>query len=90
MLPSSAGIGDLVTLDRTILDSPRVHTTVLAVLVLSVAYDMLAHALERRLVSWLSVGRRKQGTAAREREERPSVVAAATARTRRRHVHPIV
>ena len=52
MLTSSAGIGYLVTLNRTILDSPRVFAAILVILVLSIAYYMLARALERRMVVW--------------------------------------
>lgn len=57
MLTAAAGIGYLVTLNRTILDSPRVFAALLMILVLSVAYDLVARALERRLVSWQSAGR---------------------------------
>jgi NitT/TauT family transport system permease protein len=60
MLTASAGIGYLVTLNRTILDSPRVFAGILAILVLSVAYDILARALERRMVVWQSAGRKQQ------------------------------
>ena len=60
MLTASAGIGYLVTLNRTILDSPRVFAGILAILVLSVAYDILARALERRMVVWQSAGRKEQ------------------------------
>ncbi len=44
MLTSAAGIGYLVTLNRTILDSPRVFAAILMILVLAVAYYMLARA----------------------------------------------
>jgi hypothetical protein len=54
MLTASAGIGYLVTLNRTILDSPRVFAAILAILVLSIAYYMLARALESRMVVWQS------------------------------------
>ena len=74
MLTSSAGIGYLVTLNRTILDSARVYAAILAILVLSVAYDILARALERRMVAWQSTGRR-QITGVRATE--PTTVAAA-------------
>jgi NitT/TauT family transport system permease protein len=57
MLTAAAGIGYLVTLNRTILDSPRVFAAILMILVLAIAYDMLSRALERRLVVWQSVGR---------------------------------
>jgi NitT/TauT family transport system permease protein len=59
MLTSSAGIGYLVTLNRTILDSPRVYAAILAILVLSVAYDILARTLEKRMIVWQSSGRRQ-------------------------------
>jgi NitT/TauT family transport system permease protein len=57
MLTAAAGIGYLVTLNRTILDSPRVFAALLMILILSVAYYMLARAIERRVVVWQSVGR---------------------------------
>ncbi|MET0192846.1 MAG: ABC transporter permease subunit, partial [Hyphomicrobiaceae bacterium] len=65
MLTSSAGIGYLVTLNRTILDSPRVFAAILAILVLSIAYYMLARALEGRMVVWQSAGRRQQQSSSR-------------------------
>ena len=70
MLTSAAGIGYLVTLNRTILDSPRVYAAILAILVLSIAYDLVARALERRMVAGPSNGRKQ--TAAR-----PATAAAA-------------
>ncbi len=57
MLTAAAGIGYLVTLNRTILDSPRVFAALLMILIVSVAYYMLARAIERRVVVWQSVGR---------------------------------
>ena len=57
MLTAAAGIGYLVTLNRTILDSPRVFAALLMILVLSIAYDIFARKLERRLVTWQSAGR---------------------------------
>lgn len=60
MLTSSAGIGYLVTLNRTILDSPRVFAAILAILVLSIAYHMMARALESRMIVWQSAGRQQQ------------------------------
>ena len=48
MLTSSAGIGYLVTLNRTILDSPRVFAAILTILVLAIAYYMMARAIESR------------------------------------------
>ncbi len=62
MLTSSAGIGYLVTLNRTILDSPRVFAAILAILVLSIAYYMMARALESRMVVWQSVGRQQKSS----------------------------
>lgn len=63
MLTSSAGIGYLVTLNRTILDSPRVYAAIIAILTLSIAYDIIARALERRMVVWQSAGRRQRPVA---------------------------
>ncbi len=57
MLTAAAGIGYLVTLNRTILDSPRVFAALLMILTLSIAYYVLSRALERRMVVWQSVGR---------------------------------
>jgi NitT/TauT family transport system permease protein len=62
MLTSSAGIGYLVTLNRTILDSPRVFAAILLILVLSIAYYMLARALESRMVVWQAAGRQQQSS----------------------------
>jgi len=66
MLTSSAGIGYLVTLNRTILDSPRVFAAILTILVLAIAYYMMARAIESRMVVWQSAGRRERGAPARE------------------------
>ena len=63
MLTASAGIGYLVTLNRTILDSPRVFAGILAILLLSIAYYMLARALENRMVVWQSAGRQPRSPA---------------------------
>jgi NitT/TauT family transport system permease protein len=60
MLTAAAGIGYLVTLNRTILDSPRVFAAILMILILSVAYYLLARALESRFVVWQSAGKRPQ------------------------------
>jgi NitT/TauT family transport system permease protein/taurine transport system permease protein len=65
MLTASAGIGYLVTLNRTILDSPRVFAAILAILVLSIAYYMMARAIESRMVVWQTAGRQK-GSASRD------------------------
>jgi NitT/TauT family transport system permease protein/taurine transport system permease protein len=65
MLVAAAGIGYLVTLNRTILDSPRVFAAILMILLLAIAYYMLARALERRMVVWQSAGR-QQAAASRD------------------------
>jgi NitT/TauT family transport system permease protein/taurine transport system permease protein len=57
MLTAAAGIGYLVTLNRTILDSPRVFAALLMILILSVAYYLLARAIESRFVVWQSAGK---------------------------------
>ena len=57
MLTAAAGIGYLVTLNRTILDSPRVFAALLMIMILSVAYYMLARAIESRMVVWQSAER---------------------------------
>jgi len=66
MLTASAGIGYLVTLNRTILDSPRVFAAILAILVLSIAYYMMARAIESRMVVWQSAGRQKRSSSSRD------------------------
>ena len=75
MLTSAAGIGYLVTLNRTILDSARVFAAILMILVLAVAYFMFARALERRVVVWQAAGKQPR----QSRESSPTVQAAATA-----------
>ena len=72
MLTAAAGIGYLVTLNRTILDSPRVFAAILMILILSVAYYMFARALESRMMVWQTAGKRAQ------REESAPVPIAAT------------
>jgi len=57
MLTAAAGIGYLVTLNRTILDSPRVFAGILLILLLSIAYYLLSRAVERRFVVWQSAGK---------------------------------
>jgi len=57
MLTAAAGIGYLVTLNRTILDSPRVFAAILMILLLSIAYYVLSRAIERRFVVWQSAGK---------------------------------
>ncbi len=76
MLTSAAGIGYLVTLNRTILESPRVFAAILMILVLAVAYYMLARAIERRMVVWQSAGRRQKVSA---RDAAPGVPVPAAA-----------
>jgi NitT/TauT family transport system permease protein len=66
MLTSAAGIGYLVSKYRTVLDSPRVFAAILMILVLSVLFDALARAVERRTLAWQTAGRRERGTPARE------------------------
>jgi len=64
MLTAAAGIGYLVTLNRTILDSPRVFAAILLILLLSIAYYLLSRAVERRFVVWQSAGKPLQPAAA--------------------------
>jgi NitT/TauT family transport system permease protein/taurine transport system permease protein len=66
MLTAAAGIGYLVTRYRTVLDSPRVFAGILMILVLSVAFDLIARAVERRTLAWQTAGRRERGMPARE------------------------
>jgi NitT/TauT family transport system permease protein/taurine transport system permease protein len=62
MLTASAGIGYLVTLNRTILDSPRVFAGILSILTLSIAYYMLARAIENRMLVWQHTGHRRKSS----------------------------
>ena len=62
MLTAAAGIGYLVTLNRTILDSPRVFAAILLILLLSIAYYLLSRAIEKRFVVWQSAGKPLQST----------------------------
>ena len=66
MLTSSAGIGYVVTRYRTVLDSPRVFAAILMILVLSVLFDLIARAVERRTLAWQTAGRRERGVPVRE------------------------
>jgi NitT/TauT family transport system permease protein/taurine transport system permease protein len=66
MLTSSAGIGYIVTRYRTVLDSPRVFAAILMILVLSVLFDLIARAIERRTLAWQTAGRRERGAPVRE------------------------
>jgi NitT/TauT family transport system permease protein/taurine transport system permease protein len=62
MLTASAGIGYLVTRYRTILDSAHVFGAIVMILLLSIAFDLVARAIERRTMIWQTAGRRqKQG-----------------------------
>jgi NitT/TauT family transport system permease protein len=63
MLISSAGIGYLVTRYRTILDSPHVFGAIVVILLLSIAFDMIARAVERRTMVWQTAGRRQKESA---------------------------
>jgi len=63
MLTAAAGIGYLVTLNRTILDSPRVFAAILLILLLSVAYYLASRAIEKRFVVWQSAGKPLQAPA---------------------------
>ena len=76
MLTASAGIGYLVTLNRTILDSPRVFAGILAILVLSIAYYMLARALESRMVVWQAAGRQQKASSGSSTAAIPAPAAA--------------
>src|SRR6185295_15015773 len=62
MLTAAAGIGYLVTLNRTILDSPRVFAAILMILLLSIAYYLASRAIERRFVVWQSAGKPLQSS----------------------------
>ena len=76
MLTSAAGIGYLVTLNRTILDSPRVFAAILMILVLAVAYYMLARTIERRMLVWQSAGRQPAASARESAAALPAPAAA--------------
>ena len=60
MLTSAAGIGYVVTFYRTILDSAHVFGAIVMILLLSIAFDTLARAIERRTMVWQTAGRRQQ------------------------------
>lgn len=60
MLTASAGIGYLVTRYRTILDSPHVFGAIVMILLLSIAFDLVARAIERRTLVWQVAGRRQR------------------------------
>ena len=65
-----------MTLNRTILDSPRVFAAILAILTLSIAYYMMARALERRMVVWQSAGREQRSASRGDAAAVPAPVAA--------------
>src|SRR3712207_5034936 len=75
MLTSAAGIGYLVTRYRTILESAHVFAAILMILVLSVAFDLLARAIERRTLVWQTAGRREK----KARQGAPQIPAPAAA-----------
>ena len=75
MLTSAAGIGYVVTLNRTILDSPRVWAAILLILIMAIGYYMLAQAIERRMVVWQSAGR-ESATSSRPRRSGASAMQA--------------
>jgi NitT/TauT family transport system permease protein len=60
MLTSAAGIGYVVTFYRTILDSAHVFGAIIMILLLSIAFDTLARAIERRTMVWQTAGRRQK------------------------------
>src|SRR5204862_2117083 len=60
MLTSAAGIGYLVTRYRTILNSPHVFGAIIMILLLSIAFDAFARAIERRTKVWQTAGRRQE------------------------------
>jgi NitT/TauT family transport system permease protein/taurine transport system permease protein len=60
MLTSAAGIGYLVTRYRTILDSAHVFGAIIMILLLSIAFDAFARAIERRTTVWQAAGRRQK------------------------------
>jgi NitT/TauT family transport system permease protein/taurine transport system permease protein len=60
MLTASAGIGYVVTFYRTILDSAHVFGGIVMILLLSILFDTLARAVERRTAVWQTAGRRQR------------------------------
>ena len=65
MLTASAGIGYLVTRYRTILDRAHVFAGILMILLLSILFDLLARAIERRTLVWQTAGRARPGISTR-------------------------
>jgi NitT/TauT family transport system permease protein/taurine transport system permease protein len=78
MLTSASGIGYLVTMNRTILDSPRVFAAIIVVLALSVVFDIAVRAIERRTLIWQTAGRREAASdaSARTRLATPAIATA--------------
>jgi len=72
MLTASAGIGYVVTFYRTILDSPHVFGAIVMILLLSIAFDMVARAIERRTAVWRIAGRRQGDEEAAEIAVKPA------------------
>ncbi len=64
MLTASAGIGYVVTFYRTILNSAHVFGGIVMILLLSILFDTLARAVERRTAVWQTAGRRQREEAA--------------------------
>jgi NitT/TauT family transport system permease protein len=60
MLTASAGIGYVVTFYRTILDSAHVFGGIVMILLLSILFDTIARAVERRTAVWQTAGRRQR------------------------------
>ncbi len=54
MMSSASGIGFLITRYRTMLDSPRVFLGILLVLAITILFDAMMKALERRTALWRS------------------------------------
>ncbi len=75
MLISAAGIGYIVTRNRTILDSPRVFAGIILVVLLSVAFDRLARLIEHRTLVWQTAGRNTAGTDRAESVGSPAAMA---------------
>jgi NitT/TauT family transport system permease protein len=76
MLTSAAGIGYVVTFNRTILDSARVFGGIVLILALSIAFDALARWIERRTMSWQMAGQRTTTTTARNPARVPAQASA--------------
>lgn len=57
MLSSAAGIGYLITLYRTLLDTPQVFFAILLVLGITILFDSLMRVAERRTAVWQTAGR---------------------------------